>query len=153
MRNGSVRGLLSSLVLREKIVTTEAKAKFLKREIERLISRSKKLDLAARRRVLALLPEKEAAEKLFERIVPQFLDRVGGYVRVIKLPPRRGDQAPLARVEFVEGIKEKVKTIKPVKSIKSVKVSKTAKRTRPVGAGKPARKTDAKNKSNKGKRS
>jgi len=101
------RRQLCSLILHEKVTTTEARAKLLKREAERLISRSKRLDLTTRRRLLAFLPEKPAAEKLFERIVPQFTSRVGGYVRVIKLPPRRGDQAPLARVEFVEEIKTK----------------------------------------------
>lgn len=134
------------MILKEKIVTTEAKAKQLKQEIERLVSRSKKLDLTTRRRLLSFLHEKSAAEKLFERIVPQFQERVGGYVRVIKLPARRGDRAPMARVEFVEAIKEQVEAVKKVKTVKSVK--KTAKR--------PARKAkekNARNQSNKGKRS
>jgi len=107
-----VRQLLSSLITHGKLTTTEARAKALKREIERLISRSKKLDLTTRRRILSLLPEKSAAHRFLEQIVPQFKDRVGGYVRVVKLPPRRGDNAPMARVEFVEKIKEKAPAAK-----------------------------------------
>ncbi|GMR19306.1 MAG: 50S ribosomal protein L17 [Patescibacteria group bacterium] len=135
-----MRQLLSSLILHGKIVTIEARAKTLKRETERLISRSKRLDIAARRRILSILPEKEAAEKLFDRIIPQFQNRVGGYVRVVKLPHRRGDHAPLARVEFVEEIKE----------VPSGKKKPKAGETIAKG---PARKTSAKNKSNQSKRS
>uniref|UniRef100_A0A832E0T6 50S ribosomal protein L17 n=1 Tax=candidate division WWE3 bacterium TaxID=2053526 RepID=A0A832E0T6_UNCKA len=108
-----VRQLLNSLVAHNKIVTTESQAKILKREAERLISRSKRLDLTARRRALALFSEKESSAKFLEQIVPQFRERVGGYVRVVKLPSRRGDRAPLARVEFVEKIEE-AKAAKPV---------------------------------------
>lgn len=147
-----MRQLLSSLILHGKVTTTEARAKFLKREVERFISRSKKLDLVARRRVLALLPEKEAAKKFWEQIVPQFKKREGGYVRVVKLPHRRGDNAPMARIEFVEEIKavksEKKETAGEKKAVKGKQPVKTAGTTKKV-----AKKTNAKNKSNKSKRS
>ena len=100
-----MRQLLTSLVKHDKIVTTEAQAKALKREVERLISRSKKLDLTARRKALSIFTEEPVANKFLDQVVAQFKDRVGGYVRVVKLNPRRGDQAPMARVEFVEEIK------------------------------------------------
>jgi len=103
-RRSLLRNQIADLILSGFLVTTEARAKTLKVGVERLISRTKSLDLAARRRVLAFLPKKPAAKKLLEQIVPQFKDRVGGYVRVVKLPPRRGDNAPMARVEFVEEI-------------------------------------------------
>src|SRR3972149_9856436 len=103
--SSSMRQLLTSLVSHGKIVTTEAQAKALKRQIERLISRSKDLGLVTRRKILALFPQKTVSRKFLDQIVPQFTSRVGGYVRVIKLPHRRGDHAPLARVEFVEEIK------------------------------------------------
>lgn len=145
-----MRQLLSSLILHGKITTTEARAKLLKREIERFISRSKKLDLVARRRVLALLPEKEAAKKFWEQIIPQFKKREGGYVRVIKLPNRRGDNAPMARIEFVEEIKavkfEKKETAGEKKVTKGKQPVKTARTMKKV-----AKKTNAKDKSNKSK--
>ncbi len=132
--NRQVRNLISSLVLHSRVTTTEARAKNLKREVERIISRSKNLDLVARRRILSLFP-KTVAAKLLDRVIPQFKDRIGGYVRVIKLPHRLGDNAPMGRVEFVEEIKE------PAKSKEAGKKK----------AGKSSK--DAKNKSNKGKRS
>ena len=100
-----MRQLLTSLISYGKITTTEAQAKALKRQVERLISRSKDLSLVTRRKALAIFPQKNIARKFLDQIVPQFTQRVGGYVRVIKLPHRRGDHAPLARVEFVEEIK------------------------------------------------
>src|SRR3990172_703132 len=100
-----MRQLLTSLVSSEKVVTTEAKAKALKREIDRLISRSKNLNLVTRRKALALFTKKGAAQKFIDQIVPQFSQRIGGYVRVVKLSYRRGDRAPQARGEFVEEIK------------------------------------------------
>lgn len=148
-----MRQLLSSLILHGKITTTEARAKFLKREVERFISRSKKLDLVARRRVLALLPEKEAARKFWEQIVPQFKKREGGYVRVVKLPHRRGDNAPMARIEFVE----EIKAVKSEKKEETAGEKKAAKGKQPVKTAgtmkKVAKKINAKNKSNKSKRS
>lgn len=156
-RKQKALNLLSSLVLHDRVTTTEAKAKLLKRDVERLISRSKKLDLVSRRRVLGLFPRREAAEKLFERIIPQFKDRVGGYVRVVKLPPRRGDNAPMARVEFVEEIRERqvISDKEQEEEKKKAKVKGTTEKpvAKKSGAKKPARKTSAKNKSNKSKRS
>lgn len=125
-----MRQLLNSLITHNKLVTTESRAKLLKKEIERLISRSKRLDLTVRRRALALFP-KASATKFLEQIVPQFRERVGGYVRVVKLPHRRGDRAPLARVEFVEEISASLlppRGIKPVKAVKTVKEIRAVKR-------------------------
>ena len=144
-----MRGLLSSLILHDKVVTTEAKAKQLKQKVERLISRSKNLDLSARRKIRSLLPEKIAAEKLIERIAPQFKERIGGYVRVIKLPQRRGDNAPMARIEFVEKIAEAAPK-KPTKQRKPAQ--KSAKVTRKVRVN-PRSSRNAKKPRNKSKRS
>lgn len=101
------RNQIAALILHGSLITTEARAKVLKSEVERLISRSGRADLATRRRILAFLQKNKAAKKLFGQIVPQFKNRKGGFVRVVKLPPRRGDNAPMARVEFVEKIAEK----------------------------------------------
>jgi len=116
-----MRQLLTSLVFSGKVVTTEAKAKALKREIDRLISRSKNLSLVTRRKALALFTKKSAAQKFIDQIVPQFSRRIGGYVRVVKLSYRRGDRAPQARVEFVEEIKSKVEEVKKVTEVKKAK--------------------------------
>ncbi|KKW06004.1 MAG: 50S ribosomal protein L17 [candidate division CPR1 bacterium GW2011_GWC1_49_13] len=134
--------LLSSLIQHDKIVTTQTKAKALKREVERLISRSKSLNLTVRRRVLATFSQKKVAEKFLNQVVPQFKERVGGYVRVVKLPPRRGDQAPLARVEFVEEIKGAVeKKAEPKAAAAKTPAKKPAAKS---AARKPAKKAPAK---------
>ena len=134
--------LLSSLIQHDKIVTTQTKAKALKREVERLISRSKSLNLTVRRRVLATFSQKKVAEKFLSQVVPQFKERVGGYVRVVKLPPRRGDQAPLARVEFVEEIKGAVeKKAEPKAAAAKTPAKKPAAKS---AARKPAKKAPAK---------
>jgi large subunit ribosomal protein L17 len=130
-RQGLLRNQLTDLILFGFLVTTETKAKALKSEAERLISKTKfaqsgsasgrKMGLAVRREALAFLTKESAAEKLFEQVVPQFKDRVGGYVRVVKLPSRRGDNAPMARVEFVEEIAEPVREKLPAKRAASSK--------------------------------
>lgn len=144
----SQRNQIVDLILHGSLTTTEARAKVLKSKTERLISRAKKTDLATRRRVLAFLQKNQAAEKLFTQLVPQFQDRVGGYVRVVKLPPRHGDNAPRARVEFVEEIKEKVTEQKVAKVTKVKKHSPLHK----ASEGKNGKKDGKKNKDNKGKR-
>lgn len=132
MKGSELRQLLTSLVSYGKITTTEAKAKALKSEIDRLISRSKDLSLVTRRKALSLFTQKSAALKFLEQVVPQFSQRVGGYVRITKLSYRRGDHAPMARIEFVEEIKEKVKPVKAAKTggavAKSGGVKKVAKK-------------------------
>lgn len=142
----SMRQLLSSLIDSGKVVTTEAKARILKRQVERLVSRSKKLDLPARRRVMAFLSGDKTAEKFLGQIVPQFKERVGGYVRVIKLPHRLGDNAPLARVEFVEEIKKATEEKKPAPPEK--KTSRSRKTVRST-VRKPVKKENVRNKRTK----
>lgn len=145
-----MRQLLSSLITHGKITTTEARAKALKRETERLISRSKRLDLTTRRRILALLPERSAAHRFLEQIVPQFKDRVGGYVRVVKLPPRRGDNAPMARIEFVEEIKEPAAPPKKEKPAAKTKPAPAKKKAPPRKAA--AKKAPAKKRTSRAKK-
>jgi large subunit ribosomal protein L17 len=94
--------MAASMLLHEGIKTTEARAKELRRFVERLVTISKRNDLAARRLALQRLPDKLLVEKLFTVYGPRYLDRPGGYTRIIKLGPRHGDAAPMARIEFVE---------------------------------------------------
>ena len=99
-RKALERSLLRSLVLQEKIETTEAKAKDISPLIEKLITRAKKGNIAERRYLTALLGS-ESAKKLVEKIAPRYLERKGGYTRIIKRRPRRSDSAKLAIIEFV----------------------------------------------------
>lgn len=100
-RKALFRALATALFAHEKIETTEAKARELRSVAERLITTAKRNDLASRRRVLAYLTSEDVTKKLFEQIAPRYADRSGGYTRVYKIGPRRGDAAPMAVVELV----------------------------------------------------
>jgi len=93
---------LASLMTHERIQTTVAKAKELRPLAERLITTAKNDGLAARRRVYRWIPDHGTVQKVFERIAPRFVDRPGGYTRILKLGPRRGDAAEAAILEFVD---------------------------------------------------
>lgn len=93
--------LVASLVAAEAIVTTEAKAKALRPIAEKMITKAKKGGLHNHRQVVAFLGDKEMASKLFDEIGPRYVDRPGGYTRILKLGPRQGDNAPMARIELV----------------------------------------------------
>jgi large subunit ribosomal protein L17 len=94
--------LASQLFIHEAINTTEAKAKALRPYAERLITYAKRGDLAARRQVLRDIPDRDVVARLFHEIGPRFEERNGGYTRILKLGPRKGDAAPMARIELVE---------------------------------------------------
>ena len=96
------RNLISSLIRYEKIVTTEAKAKEIRGQAEQLITLGKRGDLHARRLVQAKLYDTTLVDKLIHVIAPRFAERPGGYTRLIKLGPRRGDAALLAQIQLVE---------------------------------------------------
>ena len=93
--------LVASLVAAEAIVTTEAKAKALRPVAEKVITKAKKGGLHNHRQVVAYLRDKEMVAKLFDEIGPRYEDRPGGYTRILKLGPRQGDNAPMARIELV----------------------------------------------------
>ena len=102
--------LAKSLIEHERITTTEAKARQLRPFVEPLITKAKKGDLHARRQVAATLElrntpfysGRDTLYKLFEEIAPRYTARPGGYTRIVKLGPRRGDNAPMAIIELVE---------------------------------------------------
>lgn len=101
-RNALIKGLLLSLISHGKIETTLAKAKELRPEIEKLVTKCKKGDVSSRRMVVSkLYGRKSEANKLFDEITPKYKDRDGGYTRIIKLPRRAGDASKLAIIEFV----------------------------------------------------
>jgi large subunit ribosomal protein L17 len=93
--------LVASLIAAEAIVTTEAKAKALRPVVEKCITKAKKGGVHRHRQVVAFIRDKDMAHKLFEEIGPRYSDRPGGYTRILKLGPRHGDNAPMARIEFV----------------------------------------------------
>lgn len=94
--------LATSLFEHGKITTTEAKAKRLRPLAERLVTIAKRDDLAARRRVRRIVQERDTFVKLFEEIAPRYAGRPGGYTRIVKTGPRKGDAAPMAIIELVE---------------------------------------------------
>lgn len=101
-RTALLRSLARSMIIRGKIETTEAKAKELRPFLEKLITKSKEDTISARRLVSSRLgSEKEATSKLFTSIAPEYKDRKGGYTRITKVPPRKGDAAKMAVVEFI----------------------------------------------------
>jgi large subunit ribosomal protein L17 len=97
-----IANLARALFAEGRIRTTEAKAKRLRPQAERLITFAKRGDVAARRRVLTVVRDKAVVHKLFAEIAPRFADRQGGYTRILKLGPRPGDAAPMALIELVE---------------------------------------------------
>ncbi len=106
-RMALLRNLASDLIIHERIETTEAKAKELKSAVEKMITLGKRGDLNARRQAAAFLYNQEADEdtsviqKLFDDLATRYADRQGGYTRVLKLGPRRGDGAKMAIIELV----------------------------------------------------
>jgi large subunit ribosomal protein L17 len=93
--------LVASLIAAEGIVTTEAKAKALRPVVEKCVTKAKRGGVHQHRQVVAFIRDKDMAHKLFEEIGPRYQDRSGGYTRILKLGQRHGDNAPMARIEFV----------------------------------------------------
>lgn len=100
-RKALLRGLAAAMIQHEGIKTTEPRAKELRRFVERLVTVSKRGDVTARRLAMQRLPDKLMVEKLFEVYGPRYEARPGGYTRIVKLAPRRGDAAPMVRIEFL----------------------------------------------------
>ena len=96
-----VANLATALFEHGRITTTEAKARVLRPVAERLITKAKKGDLHNRRQVLSTIRDKGVVHTLFEDIAPRFAERPGGYTRITKLGPRKGDNAPMAVIELV----------------------------------------------------
>lgn len=101
-RKSLIRGLVASLVLNERVRTTLAKAKELRRHVDRVVTLSKKGDLASRRLLISKIGNEAAVNKLLTDVGVRFKSRPGGYTRVLKLSARPGDMAPMAFIEFVD---------------------------------------------------
>ncbi len=101
-RKAMLRNMVTSLIDKEQITTTDARAKELRKLAEKMITLGKKGTLHARRQALEVIREKDVVAKLFDRLAPRYADRPGGYTRIVKLGYRSGDNAPLSMIEFVE---------------------------------------------------
>ncbi|MDQ6772830.1 MAG: 50S ribosomal protein L17 [Candidatus Dormibacteraeota bacterium] len=101
-RKALMRNLCTSLLDHGRITTTEAKAKELRRWVDRLITAAKADDVAARRHVAREISDAEVADKLFANLMPRFRERPGGYTRIIHRGPRLGDAAPMVIIELVD---------------------------------------------------
>jgi large subunit ribosomal protein L17 len=101
-RKALMRNLCTSLLEHGRITTTEAKAKELRRWLDRLITDAKADDVAARRRVAQDISKADVADKLFSNLMPRLRERPGGYTRIIHKGPRLGDAAPMVIIELVD---------------------------------------------------
>ena len=93
--------LVASLIAAEGITTTEAKAKAVRPIAEKMITKARRGGVHNHRQVVRFLGDREMASKLFDEIGPRYVDRPGGYTRIVKIGPRHGDNAPMARIELV----------------------------------------------------
>jgi large subunit ribosomal protein L17 len=119
-RNAMFRNQLASLIDKERIVTTLPKAKELRPQIEKLITLGRIDSVHTRRQAFRIVPDNTLVAKLFEILGPRFAERPGGYTRIIKLGPRRGDAAEVAILEFVDfKLDTEVKEEAPAKKAKA----------------------------------
>ena len=95
------KAMLRNLLRDGRISTTDCRAKEARREAEKMITLAKRGDLHARRQVLAYVYDEDVVSKLFDEIAPKYADRNGGYTRILKLGPRRGDNAEVVFLELV----------------------------------------------------
>ncbi len=116
-----------------RIRTTDAKAKELRGFADRLVSLGKQATLAARRRAFDRVRDRDAVTKLFEVIAPRFVDRPGGYTRIVKLGIRAGDAAPISLIEWTGRGEESKKKSKPKKAEKAPAKREAPKRRAAAG--------------------
>ena len=100
-RKALFKSLLSAFFTYGRIETTEAKAKELRKFAEKVITLAKRGDLSARRLAIQAVADADVVHKIFEEIPAKYADRTGGYTRILKLGPRRGDSAPMVLMELV----------------------------------------------------
>ena len=128
------RNQLASLIDKERIITTLPKAKELRPQVERLITLGKNDSVHARRQAARLIEDETIVSKLFDTVGPRFGDRPGGYTRIIKLGPRRGDAAEMAILEFVGYEPEKAEKAAATEKKSKAKKSEAAPETEEAAA-------------------
>jgi large subunit ribosomal protein L17 len=124
-----LRNMVTSLFKHEQIETTDAKAKMLKPVAEKMITLAKRGDLHARRQALSYLKDKAVGHRLFGELKDRYLDRQGGYIRIVKKGVRKGDGAPMSVVQLIPE-DEKVKKGKKKKKKAATKTGEKAKKTK-----------------------
>jgi large subunit ribosomal protein L17 len=122
--------LATALFEHDRITTTEAKAKRLRPLAEKLITFAKRGELHHRRQVLKVIRDKDVVHKLFAEIGPRFAERPGGYTRIVKTTPRKGDNAPMAVIELVEELSNAARVVREAERARG---TKTAPRKAPTG--------------------
>lgn len=100
-REALLRNLTASVILYEKVKTTETKARVVRPYVERAITAGKTGTLATRRKLQAFFYTEQPVKKIFEVLAPRYKERSGGYTRITKLGPRQGDAAPIVQIELV----------------------------------------------------
>jgi len=115
--------LATQLFEHDRITTTEAKAKRLRPLAEKLITFAKRGDLHARRQVITVIRDKDVVHKLFAEIGPKFADRPGGYTRIVKTNPRKGDNAPMAVIELVEELSAAARVVREAERSRGTKIA------------------------------
>jgi large subunit ribosomal protein L17 len=134
--------MATSFVEGGSMVTTLTKAKFIKPFIEKLVTKAKKNDQPAIRALVASLNSRKAVDTLLEVVAPKFAERNGGYTRIIKLQQRLGDNAPMARLEWVESMakeKKEVEKVQKEKTEKKTSEKKTERKPRKVKGSEEAK--------------
>jgi large subunit ribosomal protein L17 len=124
-RKALLRNMVTSLFKHEQIVTTDTKAKALRPVAEKLITLAKRGDLHARRQALAYIQDKSVAHRLFDEVKDRYLDRQGGYLRIVKKGTRKGDGAPVSIIQLLPVDDGKKLGKKKAKKPKVPKVAKT----------------------------
>lgn len=100
-RRALIKNLAESLILHERVETTEAKAKAIRPYVEKLVTKGKNNTLATRRQLISALPTHRSVKKVLEVLGPKYQSREGGYLRIVKMAQRKGDGAKMAIIEFV----------------------------------------------------
>jgi large subunit ribosomal protein L17 len=135
-RKALIRGQITSLILHEGITTTEAKAKEVAPYFERLVTKAKLGNLTGEREVRKVVMTEGAAQKIIHELAPMWAERHGGYTRIVKLPNRRGDNAPMAHLSLVMD--------KPAVTPETEQKAPAAKKATPVAKKPAAKKTTTK---------
>jgi large subunit ribosomal protein L17 len=141
-RKALFTSLMSALVMKERIVTTEAKAKAIRADVEKLVTKAKEGTNSAKL-ILKKGLSQEAFDKILNDVAPRFTNKQGGYVRLIKLGRRFGDDAPTVLIEWTE-VAQTIVPVQAVKKVKPVKVQKSVVKKTP--AKKTTKKVVKKNK-------
>lgn len=141
-RSMLIAGLANELIQRQAIETTLPKAKELMPYIDKLITKAKRANLHSRRQIIAELPSLTAAHKLVDDIAPKLKERTSGYLRIEKTSLRRGDNAQMARISFVDDLSKP--SLPPTKDITEATPTVAEDKTKAVVTKKPLPKTKAK---------